>query len=206
MTDLARRLSFIREAERLKNVLRSSHTSNGRAESTAEHTWRLCLLAMVLEDRLAGLDFAKVLKMCVLHDLGEALHGDVPAVAQDQAPGKSARERDDLLTLMEPLSTDLRDAFVALWDDYEQAASPEALAVKALDKIETLIQHNQGANPADFDYEFNLSYGRKYTDLAPLFAEIREIVDADTQRSLSRQIAPPEQATKNADVVQRPLD
>ena len=59
MTDISQRLKFIREAERLKNVLRRSHTSEGRQESTAEHIWRLCLLAMVFEDQLPGLDFAK---------------------------------------------------------------------------------------------------------------------------------------------------
>ena len=50
------RLTFLQEAERLKSVLRSAHTSTGRAESTAEHTWRLCLMAMCFADQLAGLD------------------------------------------------------------------------------------------------------------------------------------------------------
>ena len=50
------------------------------------------------------------------------------------------------------------------------------------DKLETIIQHNQGANPPDFDYAFNLEYGRKYTQTEPLLAEIRAIVDADTRR------------------------
>ena len=84
---------------------------------------------------------------------------------------------------MEGLSLELRDAFLSLWDEYEEAVSPEAAAVKALDKLETLIQHNQGTNPPDFvDYVFNLSYGKKYTDALPLFAEIRRLVDKDTQR------------------------
>ena len=73
--------------------------------------------------------------------------------------------------------------FLSLWDEYEKAASPEAIAVKALDKLETLIQHNQGTNPPDFvDDVFNLSYGKKYTDAVPLFAEIRRLIDEDTQR------------------------
>jgi hypothetical protein len=64
--DLIDRLRFIQSAERLKNVLRSGHTSEGRRESTPEHTWRLCLLAMVLQDRLPALDFERVLKICVV--------------------------------------------------------------------------------------------------------------------------------------------
>jgi 5'-deoxynucleotidase YfbR-like HD superfamily hydrolase len=66
---------------------------------------------------------------------------------------------------------------------YENATSPEAVAVKALDKLETLIQHNQGINPPhSVDYLFNFSYGRKYTEALPLFAEIRRLIDQDTQR------------------------
>jgi putative hydrolases of HD superfamily len=122
MRDISARLKFINEAERLKNVLRRSHTSEGRQESTAEHTWRLCLLAMVFEDELPGLDFAKVLKMCVVHDLGEAINGDVPAVVQGTTDDKSQRERRDLIALMEGLSPELRDTFLSLWDEYEEAA------------------------------------------------------------------------------------
>jgi putative hydrolase of HD superfamily len=119
----------------------------------------------------------------VVHDLGEAINGDVPAVLTEASRDKSQRERRDLIALMEGLSPELRDTFLSLWDEYEEAASPEAVVVNALDKLETLIQHNQGANPPDFvDYVFNLSYGKKYTDAVPLFAEIRRLIDEDTQR------------------------
>jgi putative hydrolase of HD superfamily len=182
VNDTVARLSFIREAERLKNVLRSAHTSSGRHESTAEHSWRLCLLALVFEDRLPELDFARLLKICVLHDLGEAIGGDIPAVAQSGVPDKAGQERQDLLQLMQPLAPGLQREFLALWDEYEHAASPEARAAKALDKLETIIQHNQGANPPDFDYTFNLGYGRQYTQDHPLFAEIRALVDDDTRQ------------------------
>ncbi|BEP36739.1 HD domain-containing protein [Variovorax sp. V59] len=179
------KLAFLREAEKLKDVLRSGHTSSGRAESTAEHSWRLCLMAMAFEEELAGLDLSKVLKLCVVHDLGEAIHGDIPAVSQHVHPDKSERERNDLLTLMAPLDDKLRTELLSLWDEYENATSPEAKAVKALDKLETILQHNQGANPADFDYAFNLGYGRKHTDTTPLFSALRKLVDDDTRRRMA---------------------
>lgn len=183
-TDIASRLDFIRQAEQLKHTLRSGYTSAGRRESSAEHTWRLCLLAMVFEDTLPELDFGKILKMCVLHDLGEAINGDIPAVDQQTGTDKSVQERRDLLQLMQPLPPKRRDEFLSLWEEYESASSPEARAVKALDKIETIMQHNQGANPADFDYGFNLSYGQQYTSTAPLFSEIRAIIDQETERKV----------------------
>ncbi|MBG6502219.1 HD domain-containing protein [Pseudomonas aeruginosa] len=182
---LSNRLEFLREAERLKDVLRSAHTSSGRPESTAEHSWRLCLMALAFEDQLASLDLGKVLRMCVVHDLGEAIHGDIPAVEQAAHPDKGEQERADLLQLPRHLAAPLRDRLLALWDEYERGESAEALAVKALDKLETLLQHTQGDNPADFDYAFNLDYGRRYTDRAPLFKTLRELLDARTRQRLA---------------------
>jgi putative hydrolase of HD superfamily len=180
--DLHGCLEFLRGAERLKSTLRSGHTSSGRPESTAEHTWRLCLMAMVFRTEFTALDFTKVLKLCVIHDLGEAISGDIPAVMQHSTPDKSANERADLLTLMQPLPTALQAEFLALWEDYEYATSPEARIVKGLDKLETVLQHNQGKNPPDFDYAFNLGYGQKYMDSHPLLRQVRDVLDADTQR------------------------
>ena len=74
----------------------------------------------------------------------------------------------------------MRQDILALWDDYESAGSREAVIAKGLDKLETILQHNQGANPPDFDYAFNLSYGRSRTDADPLLARIRAILDAET--------------------------
>ncbi|MCO8309452.1 HD domain-containing protein [Pseudomonas mandelii] len=182
---IKRRLEFLREAEKLKDVLRSAHTSSGRTESTAEHSWRLCLMAIVFEDQLSGLDRLKMLKMCVIHDLGEAINGDIPAVSKESFPNKSEQERNDLLVLTNALDETLKAEILALWDDYEDALSPEAKAVKALDKLETILQHNQGKNPPDFDYEFNLAYGKKYTDANPLFEVLRSIIDQDTKENIS---------------------
>lgn len=181
---ISRRLEFLREAEKLKDVLRSAHTSGGRTESTAEHSWRLCLMAIVFADELAGLDLLKVLKMCVIHDLGEAINGDIPAVVQDAFPDKSEQERIDLLLLTGSLDDALRSEILALWDDYENARSAEAKAVKALDKLETLLQHTQGLNPVDFDYHFNLTYGKKHTSAEPIFAALRALIDLDTQERI----------------------
>ena len=59
---------------------------------------------------------------------------------------------------------------------------PLNLLAKALDKLETILQHTQGENPADFDYRFNLDYGKRYTAIDPLVTTLREILDRDTER------------------------
>jgi putative hydrolase of HD superfamily len=175
-------LQFLREAERLKNVYRSAWLSGGTPESTAAHTWRLCLMALVLAREFAEVDIGRLLKICIVHDLGEAIHGDIPAIHQDASAPKAAQERQDLLTLVQPLPPEIQAEIVALWDEYEAAATPEAQVAKALDKLETLLQHNQGANPPDFDYIFNIDYGRRFTDAVPLAAALRSLIDVDTKR------------------------
>lgn len=178
---LADCLGFIQGAENLKNTLRSAHTSGGRAESAAEHCWRLCLLVMVLADYFDGADVAKLLRLAVIHDLGEAVCGDVPAPARSLGDDKSAAERQGLDRLCAGLPEKTRSEFLALWDEYEAAETLEALIVKGLDKLETIIQHNQGQNPPDFDYGFNLAYGLEYTSKHPLLKQLRDLVDQETR-------------------------
>lgn len=182
------RLIFLREAENLKNIIRSSYTSKGRKESTAEHTWRLALIALIFEDELKYLDFSKVLKMCLIHDLGETIHGDIPAIEKQNHPDKDIQERNDLLFLTRSLDEPLRSSLLALWEEYEIGQTQEAIAVKALDKLETILQHNQGVNPDDFDYEFNLTYGEKYTDKHPLFKSIRSILNEETLTKINNSL------------------
>ena len=181
-------LEFLRAAEKLKVTHRSAYTSQGNVESVAEHTWRLCLMALVLRDAFPDVPLAKLLSMCLVHDLGEAISGDVPAPEQarrrvaDPRSTKSAAEREDLLKLIAPLPYHLRVEITALWDEYEEAMSPTARVAKALDKLETILQHTQGANPPNFDYRFNLGYGRVFTTNHPVIVRLRELLDAETSR------------------------
>jgi putative hydrolase of HD superfamily len=186
-SELAGVLEFLRGAERLKNVTRSAWTSSGRPESVAEHTWRLCLMAIALHSALPGVDLGRLLRICVIHDLGEAIGGDVPAPeqARARAEGRAAKadqERRDLLELLAPLPPAVRDEITSPWDEYEAAATPEAKLAKALDKLETILQHNQGRNPPGFDYRFNLEYGRRFTENHPVIIAMREVLDRDTER------------------------
>lgn len=187
-SDLNGLLQFLRDAERLKTVTRSAFTSIGEVESVAEHSWRLALMASLVAPEFPDVDASRLVRMCLVHDLGEAIGGDIPAPEQARRradgalEGKSAAERRDLLTLVEPLPQSLRDEVLGLWDEYESAATPTAKLAKALDKLETILQHTQGTNPPGFDYRFNLGYGREHTERPPLIAAIREILDRATEQ------------------------
>ena len=181
-TDLTQILDFLRAAEALKSTHRSAWTADGGRESAAAHSWRLSLMALVLGERFPGVDLARLLKICIVHDLGEAIGGDIPAPQQAAlAAGKAADERRDLLQLLAHLPAAEHAAILALWDEYESAATPEARLAKGLDKLETILQHTQGANPPGFDYRFNLGYGRQYTEGHPVLEELRAILDEATE-------------------------
>ena len=186
MDDLAGFITFLQQAERLKATKRSGWTSTGEAETVAAHTWRLCLMAMVLADQFPEVNMDRVIRMLVIHDLGEALHGDIPAPQQSAAGAKAADERRDLLQLLAPLPARSREMIVQLWDEYEACETAEARLAKGLDKLETIMQHNQGQNPSDFDYEFNLEYGRRFTSDDPRLAMLRDMLDRETSARANR--------------------
>lgn len=143
---------------------------------------------MVFESELSsmGMDMLKIMKMCLIHDLGEAIHGDISAIDQNPDHDKSKQEKADLIHLMRSLDATQSADIMQLWQEYEDASTPESKAVKALDKLETILQHNQGINPPDFNYEFNLGYGQKHTSAEPLFALIRNILDEETSNKIKQ--------------------
>ncbi|QPH52806.1 HD domain-containing protein [Pontivivens ytuae] len=177
-------VDFLQAAEALKDTLRSGHTGAGRRESTAEHTWRLCLLALLLEGE-TEVDALRLLQLCIVHDLGEAISGDIPATEQQAEDGRKERERADMARLCAPLPPDLRDRMIGLWKEYEAGETAEAVMAKGLDKIETMLQHLAGRNPEDFDYGFNLGYGVGRTQRHPLLRTLRAEVDARTRRRMT---------------------
>ncbi|HEU0134194.1 MAG TPA: HD domain-containing protein, partial [Allosphingosinicella sp.] len=125
----------------------------------------------------------------LVHDLAEAVTGDVPAPCQAADDGRKALEREALRRLCAPLPEDLRRRIEELGSEYELGLTPESLMAKGLDKIETMLQHLAGANPTDFDYGFNLTYGRPITDRHPLLRQIRSSLDSKTKLRIEAEIA-----------------
>lgn len=173
-------IGFIKEAELLKGVLRTAWQSSGRQESTGEHSWRLALFAAVMLEEFPELDSSRTLIMCLIHDLGELYEGDISAALLPDAEKKADVERKAVEKVCSLLPEKLKNKYMDIWQEYEDASSKEALFVKALDKAETIIQHNQGKNPEDFDYEFNLEYGKAYFEGNEIFGELRRKLDEET--------------------------
>lgn len=144
MNTLEQHIAFIKEAEGLKSVLRTSWSSAGRPESTAEHSWRLTLLTALFLKDFPTLDPRRTLLTALIHDLGELYDGDISAALLPDENVKLDMERKAVHRLFSLLPDEDRNFFLQLWEDYNAAATPEARLIKALDKAETIIQHNQG--------------------------------------------------------------
>lgn len=184
MNVLDRYIKFIKETELIKGVLRTAWQSSGRHESTAEHSWRLALFASVMLTEFPKLDSSRVLTMCLIHDLGEIYDGDISAATLPDATAKLTDEYQAVETVCSLLPSELKTKYLQLWQEYAEGETKEALFVKALDKAETIIQHNQGQNPDDFNYRFNLEYGKEYFQGNEILIKLREKIDAETREKL----------------------
>lgn len=183
---LGRYIAFLEEAEKLKSVRRTAWTAQGRRESTAEHSWRLALLAGVLADEFPGMDTSRMLMMCLIHDIGEIGAGDIPAVDRPDPAAKLRAEYQSARSVFSLLPEPLAGRMTDIWREYSAGATPEARLIKALDKAETILQHCQGDNPAGFDYRFNLSYGKEYFESDETLRAIRQLLNEKTERRMGK--------------------
>jgi putative hydrolases of HD superfamily len=136
--------AFLEEALRLKEIARAGWVRAGipEAESVADHSWGMALLALVLcpDD----LDRERVLALAIVHDLAEVRVGDI---TPDEMPREEKRDRE-----RRAAAGLLREhpRLWALWEDYEQSRSPEARFVHQLDKLDMGIQALRYGAPAEF--------------------------------------------------------
>lgn len=144
--DESKIITFLTELEKLKSTLRHNWTTTGRHESSAEHTWRIAVFFIISHELFKlDVDVYKTLKMILIHDVPELKYGDIPAFEKGKDLKKhtdhkerekvAAKEIFDLLP--EPLNKD----FLNLFEEYEKGESKEAKVAKALDRIESQLQH-----------------------------------------------------------------
>jgi len=143
---LARRIRFALEADRLKAVLRRTRLVDGsRLENSAEHSWHVALLAVLLQDAApAGVDHARVLRMLLVHDLVEVDAGDTFCYDADANRGREDREQVAAARLFGILPAEQARELAALWEEFEAAESTDARFAAALDRFQPLLQNFYG--------------------------------------------------------------
>jgi 5'-deoxynucleotidase YfbR-like HD superfamily hydrolase len=145
---LERQLQFVRELDRLKTVLRrTSLIDRSRFENTAEHSWHLATMAVVLAEYApAGADLARVVEMLLVHDIVEIDAGDTFAFDVSANVGKLEREQTAASRLFGLLPDDLAARLRAMWDEFEAGDSPDARFANALDRFQGLVQNDAGGD------------------------------------------------------------
>ena len=180
-------LDILRQAEKLKCITRHCDTTSGRRESVAEHSWRLALMAMLVSDEFPQADMDKVIRMCVVHDLGESFTGDIPAF--EKAPGHREKERQLLNQWVETFPEPHRSEFLALLKEMNALFTEEARIYKALDNLEAVIQHNESdiSTWLPVEYDLQLTYGGDKVAFSPYLQALKVEIDRVTRRKIAEE-------------------
>ena len=179
-------LAILHTAEHLKDVTRHAYTSGRRHESVAEHSWRLCLMAFFLRDEFPAVDMDKVIRMGLIHDLGEIFTGDIPTFLKTDADTKT--EDDLLANWVATLPTPYREELAALYAEMNALQTPEAKLYKSLDKLEAVIQHNE--SPIDTwaqnEYSLNLTYATDTVAWSAYLTALRAAIREETEAKIAK--------------------
>ena len=173
-------LDILHVAERLKDTPRHCTTTNRRTESVAEHSWRVSLMAFLLKGEFPGADMDKVVKMCLIHDLGECFTGDIPTFVKTD--GDRAVEDSLLGRWVASLPQAVSEELAALFREMDAQETLEAKIYKSLDKLEALIQHNESPLDtwSDNEYGLNKVYAFDTVAFSPWLTELRKEILKDT--------------------------
>lgn len=144
MDPIEKVLSFIVEIEKLKDVKRKTRPVGlTRYENSAEHSWHVCLAALMLKDYAnEAVDIDRVIKMLLIHDLGEIDAGDTIIYASETQSIKE--EEAGLIRLLAILPQGQAEEYLSLWYEFEQGESVEAAYAKAIDRVPPLLHNLHG--------------------------------------------------------------
>lgn len=179
-------LDIMTVGERLKDATRHCYTSRGRHESVAEHSWMLTLMAFFLRSEFPEADMDKVMRMCVIHDLGEAFTGDIPTF--DKTAAHEQTEEACLQRWVDSLPQPHRDEMTALYAEMAQRQTLEAKIYKALDSLEAVFQHNLSdlSTWIPKEYELNKTYGFDKAEFSDYLTALRQEILKDTLEKLEK--------------------
>jgi len=180
-------LETLAVAERLKDATRHCYTSRGRHESVAEHSWMMALTAFFLREEFPAADMDKVIRMCIIHDLGECFTGDIPTFEKTSA--HEVTEETLLNDFVQSLPEPHRREMAELYREMAEQKTLEARIYKAIDSLEALVQHNLSDLKTWIprEYELNLTYADNRVTFSDYLTALREEIRRDTVRKLEEE-------------------
>ncbi|MGF1761908.1 HD domain-containing protein [Aliivibrio kagoshimensis] len=145
MNDIENILQFIVEIEKLKNVIRKTKPVGlDRFENSAEHSWHVALSAIMLKDHSSEpINIDRVIKMLLIHDLGEIDAGD-KIIYESETTEQKQKELDGIERLFAMLPSDLAKELTTLWIEFETGESTDAIYAKAIDRVPPLLHNMHG--------------------------------------------------------------
>ncbi len=162
---LQKQLDFILEIDKEKNIFRQTHLSgHGRNENDAEHAWHMAIMAYLLQEYSnERIDVARVMLMCLIHDVVEIDAGDTYAYDAEGLKTQKAREEAAKERLYSMLPEDQKADLVAIFDEFEERKTPEAKFARALDNLQPLLLNhsNGGGDWKNHDVTAEQVYGRQ---------------------------------------------
>lgn len=162
---LKKQLDFCLEIDKEKNIFRQTSLSrHGRKENDAEHAWHMSIMAYLLKEYAnEEVDIARVMIMCLIHDIVEIDAGDT--YAYDEESQKTQKEREDAAKqrIYSLLPEEQRDEMIALFDEFEAYETPEAKFAHAMDNLQPLLLNhsNEGGDWKEHDVTSAQVYGRQ---------------------------------------------
>ena len=177
-------LDILTVAERLKDATRHCYTSGGRHESVAEHCWMMTLMAFLLKDEFPEADMGKVIRMCIIHDLGEAFTGDIPVFHKTTADEE--KEEAVLYGWVRSLPKAQAEEMLELYGEMEARETLEAKLYKTIDGLEAVIQHNFSdiSTWLPNEYELNQTYAQDRVGFSAYLTALREEMRKDTLKKI----------------------
>ena len=181
-------LEILHIAERLKDATRHCYTSQGRHESVAEHSFRAALMAYFLRDEFPDADMDKVIKMCLIHDLGECFTGDIPTF--DKTKQDEEMEEEALTNWVKELPKYYTVEMQALYKEMNELETQEAKIYKAIDCLEAVLQHNESDLETWIprEYELNKTYANDKVAFSEYLTQLRAELLKDTLYKLGEEV------------------
>ncbi len=144
---LRKQLDFALEIDKEKNVFRQTHLSgHGRNENDAEHAWHMAVMAYLLREYSnEEMDIAKVMLMCLIHDIVEIESGDTYAYDEENKKTQKQREDDAKEKIYSILPEDQKQELIALFDEFEENRTAEARFAHAMDNLQPLLLNNSNS-------------------------------------------------------------
>lgn len=162
---IKKQIEFALEIDKEKNIFRQTHLSNhGRNENDAEHSWHMAVMSYFLQEYSnEKVDIARVMIMCLIHDIVEIDAGDTYAYDSEGMKTQKNREKLAKERIFSLLPADQKKEFISIFDEFEENQTPEAKFAHAMDNFQPLILNN--SNDGEDWREHNVTakqvYGRQ---------------------------------------------